>query len=299
MAARVRSESAPAGQRLRDRAAPRAALLRQPGAPPAGPRRRRPPRRWRATGREIRYSPQWIAETDAHVIETRDRPGGAGLCAQAPHAAGRTRPGTLAARLPAGDPRGCCGTPASPCRPTPRPGTGSASRKHTTACRSRTKTNPATAIRRTAGEVPAPMRPALRCPTGASRPTKAMTASNPVTATPVPGGPPNSPDGGDPEPDNVGQEGGGNAPASSDPSGTGEVMDAPADSAGDRRRRFRAFAGRHDPGRTGLGRSHAPGAQSREGRGQGAGRDRGDRPRRPCQRARLALAAPALHDLTP
>ena len=47
------------------------------------------------------------------------------------------------------------------------------------------------------------------------------------------GGPPNSPDGGDPEPDNVGQEGGGNAPASSDPSGTGEVMDAPADSAGD------------------------------------------------------------------
>ena len=46
------------------------------------------------------------------------------------------------------------------------------------------------------------------------------------------GGPPNSPDGGDPEPDDVGQAGGGNAPASSDPSGTGEVMDAPAD-AGD------------------------------------------------------------------
>ena len=47
------------------------------------------------------------------------------------------------------------------------------------------------------------------------------------------GGPPDSPDGGDPEPDGVGQEGGGNAPASSDPSGTGEVMDAPAGGAGD------------------------------------------------------------------
>ena len=46
------------------------------------------------------------------------------------------------------------------------------------------------------------------------------------------GGPPNSPDGGDPEPDDVGQEGG-NAPASSDPSGTGEVMDAPVGVGGD------------------------------------------------------------------
>ena len=47
------------------------------------------------------------------------------------------------------------------------------------------------------------------------------------------GGPPNSPDDRDPEPDDVGQEDGSNASASCDPSGTGEVMDAPADSAGD------------------------------------------------------------------
>ncbi len=47
------------------------------------------------------------------------------------------------------------------------------------------------------------------------------------------GGPAISPDGEDTEPDDVGQEGGGNAPASSDPSGTGEVMDAPVGGAGD------------------------------------------------------------------
>ena len=46
------------------------------------------------------------------------------------------------------------------------------------------------------------------------------------------GDPPNSPDGGDAEPNDVGQEGG-NAPASSDPSGTGEVKDAPVGVGGD------------------------------------------------------------------
>ena len=56
-------------------------------------------------GREIRYSPRWVAEAQAHVIETAM----ARIvlaCALKHHTPpGPARPGALAARLPAGDPR--------------------------------------------------------------------------------------------------------------------------------------------------------------------------------------------------
>ena len=56
-------------------------------------------------GREIRYSPRWIADTDAPCDRDSHGAGGAGLRAQAPHPPGRARPGALAACLPAGHPR--------------------------------------------------------------------------------------------------------------------------------------------------------------------------------------------------
>ena len=97
-----------ARQRLRDRAAEGAALLRQPGAPPAGPRRRGP----RDAGERRARDPLFAAmdrgdRRPRH--RDRDRPGGAGLRPQAPHTAGGTRPGTLAARLPTGYPRPAAG----------------------------------------------------------------------------------------------------------------------------------------------------------------------------------------------
>ena len=56
-------------------------------------------------GREIRYSPRWIADTDAHVIETAM----ARIvlaCALKHHTRrGGARSGALAACFPAGDPR--------------------------------------------------------------------------------------------------------------------------------------------------------------------------------------------------
>ena len=55
-------------------------------------------------GKDIRYAPQWVADTDA---DHQDRAGarGPGLCAQASHPAGRPRPGALATGLAAGHPR--------------------------------------------------------------------------------------------------------------------------------------------------------------------------------------------------
>ena len=100
---------------------------------------------------------------------------------------------------------------------------------------------------------------------------------------------------GDDDPqDGDGQETGADAPPSCDPAGTGEVMDAPAGGgeggagpspADDRRRRG-----------AGLGRGHAPGGQPRQGPGKAAGRRRGDGPRRAWEHRRLADAAAALHD---
>ena len=62
------------------------------------------------------------------------------------------------------------------------------------------------------------------------------------------------------------------------------------------RRRFRRDPdGRRRRG-AGLGRGDAPGAQHRPRRGQGAGPGRGNGEGRPCQHARLAHAAAPLHD---
>ena len=56
-------------------------------------------------GREIRYSPRWIAETDAHFIETA-MARVVLACALKHHTRrGEREPGALAACLPAGDPR--------------------------------------------------------------------------------------------------------------------------------------------------------------------------------------------------
>ena len=100
----------------------------------------------------------------------------------------------------------------------------------------------------------------------------------------------------DPDGDGPGEDGGTDAPPSFDPSGTGEVMDAPGRRQRWRQQRFRRDPGRHHGRGTGMGRGRAPGAQSRQGPGQGPGRHRGDHPERPCQPPRLAGAAAQIHD---
>ena len=234
-------------------------------------------------GREIRYSPHWIAETDAHRHRDRDRPGGAGLRAQAPYPAGRSATRSAGSAPPSSSPTACCATPGSPCRPMPRPGTGSASRTPTTGCRSRTKANPAPAIRRAPGEAPTPIQPA--------RPMGHRAATRPTRDDD--GGQSGDGDGGEADGsaetsngdvDTGDNSDGAGVPASCDPSGTGEVMDAPADAgdgngesgpspAGDGRRRG-----------TGVGRGDAPGAQPGQGpRARRPGADRGDGPRAPMR----------------
>ena len=52
-------------------------------------------------GRDIRYSPEWVADTNADLIKTALGRRGAGLRAQAPHEKGRPGSGALAARLAA------------------------------------------------------------------------------------------------------------------------------------------------------------------------------------------------------
>ena len=86
---------------------------------------------------------------------------------------------------------------------------------------------------------------------------------------------------------------GADAPPSCDPAGTGEVMDAPAEWRGGR---CRPVPVRRRRRRAGLGRGHAPGGQPRQGPGQDAGRRRGDGPGRACEHRRLADAAAPLHD---
>ena len=93
-------------------------------------------------------------------------------------------------------------------------------------------------------------------------------------------------DDGDPQgEEGPGGDGPSDAPESFDPSGTGEVMDSPRMH---RRRRRRPGARRHLRRGAGLGRGHAPGAEPRQGAGQGARRGGGDRSRRPPQHPRLA-----------
>ena len=234
MAVRVRSESA---QRvsacvtalLREQPFFGSLALRLPVRPDAG-------RETLASdGREIRYSPQWIAETDAHVIEAaiarvvlacalkhhtrrgeRDPDRWQRASQLVTHGLLRDAGFTLPPDAEAWD--GISVEEAYNRLPEPEPDDDGSS----------DASNPSSG-------------------SGGSRADAAGTPESNETAPSDSGdngeqsgdgdagsgGPPNPPDGGDPEPDDVGQEGGGSAPASSDPSGTGEVMDAPAGGAGD------------------------------------------------------------------
>ena len=60
-------------------------------------------------GKDIRYAPQWVADTDADQIKTALARVVPGLCAQASHPAERPRPGALATGLAAGHPRTAAG----------------------------------------------------------------------------------------------------------------------------------------------------------------------------------------------
>ena len=86
----------------------------------------------------------------------------------------------------------------------------------------------------------------------------------------------------------------GQMPASHDPCGTGEVMDA------DERRDDTGQSGESASGHTrrgaGVGRGHAPGREPRPGARQRAGRRRGDDPASAPEHPRLAAAIAPLHD---
>ena len=92
-----------------------------------------------------------------------------------------------------------------------------------------------------------------------------------------------------------GSKSSGQTPASHDPCGTGEVMDA------DERRDDATGQSGESPVNTprrgaGVGRGHAPGHQSRAGARQRAGRRRRDDPASASQHPRLAVAVAQLHD---
>ena len=87
----------------------------------------------------------------------------------------------------------------------------------------------------------------------------------------------------------------GQAPGSHDPCGTGEVMDAD-ERRDDSNRRDSQVAGEHARRGAGVGRGHAPGRQSRAGARQRAGRGRRDDPASTPEHPRLAVAIAPLHD---
>ena len=73
-------------------------------------------------GHEIRYSPKWVADTDAHVIETA-MARVVMACALKHHTAGGSAIPNAGSSPRSSSPTRCCAIPASPCRPTPRRGT--------------------------------------------------------------------------------------------------------------------------------------------------------------------------------
>ena len=177
-------------------------------------------------GQEIRYSPRWVAETDAHLLEAA-MARVVMACALKHH----TRRGerdperwqmASASRLPT----------ATPMNPTIRRilPVNATVRTRTTVTTRTAKARTAHPMHRRATIRPAPAR--------SWTPTPAQTDGSDSSEAPV---------------------------------------DIAAEGAG-------------------VGRGHAPGAQHREGRGQGAGPRRRDGPQCPCEHARLADAAAPLHD---
>ena len=74
-------------------------------------------------GHEIRYSPRWVAATDAHVIETA-MARVVMACALKHHTAGASATRSAGSSPRSSSPMRSFATRASPCRPTPRRWTG-------------------------------------------------------------------------------------------------------------------------------------------------------------------------------
>ena len=167
-------------------------------------------------GREIRYSPRWVAETDSHLIETAMGARGHGLRAQAPHAPWRAGPRALGRwpsqlvthalirdagfTLPRG--RRSVGRPhrRAGLRPPPPPGRRSRGRRQRI--------------------------PRRRGAAGAGATEAGQSPSDDDDDT---GDPSDSADHADGQAgDGQDNDGASDAPPSHDPSGTGEVMDADA-----------------------------------------------------------------------
>ena len=93
----------------------------------------------------------------------------------------------------------------------------------------------------------------------------------------------------------AGSEPSGQMPASHDPCGTGEVMDA-GRAPRRRHRPVRRIASGHTRRGAGVGRGHAPGREPRPGARQRTRHRRGDDPASASQHPRLAVAVAPLHD---
>ena len=252
-------------------------------------------------GHEIRYSPRWIAETEAHLIETAMARVVMACALETPHAAGRARSLSAGRWLPSSSPMRSSATPGSRCRPTPKPGTTSASSRHTTACR-RPRT---TMAETTATHPPTPARVAPK-PRNPRRTAMTMLPATPSDSADAMGKVrtrrrrwrwrPGRSERGRPKPGRQRPGRGWCVRCAAEPR---SVRHRRGYGCGRPRRRGRRC--RRDPGGrrrrgAGLGRGHAPGAQHRPRRRQGARAGRGNGEGRPCQRARLAIAAAALHD---
>ena len=170
-------------------------------------------------GKDIRYAPQWVADTDAdHGSRPR-------LRALSWPVRSNITPGGAAATPSAGNgprswsPTACCATQALHCHQRPRPGTASAPSRLTTGFPKRL----------TAGRTRiAPHHPGTKMATGARTTPNPTTAAAIRTLRRI-----QSDDAGPQEQDSTGASGGnagskpsGQTPASHDPCGTGEVINA-------------------------------------------------------------------------
>ena len=198
-------------QRLRDGAAAGPALLREPRVAPADPRRH-PARRSRATAARSAIR-RGGSRTPTPISSRPPSPAWCWPARSSTTPAGASASLSAGSAPPSSSPTACCATRASRSRPRRKRGTGSASSRPTTACPSPIKTTTARTVRRQAD----------------------AAGEGSDAAGPQPGGSGDDDTGGD-DPataDDAPGEGEEAAAPSSDPSGTGEVMDADARDDGD------------------------------------------------------------------
>ena len=169
-------------------------------------------------GHEIRYSPKWVADTDAHVIETA-MARIVMACALKHHTRRASAIPNAGSSPRSSSPTRCCAIPASPCRPDAEEWDG-------------------VSVEQAYDRLPEPQEDDSGGDSGSPSVGGDMAAGAAAASGGGDEGTSDSPSDSSGEADGGTQDGSGeggdsDAPASHDPSGTGEIMDAGARGDGD------------------------------------------------------------------